>query len=233
VVNTDLIAKRRTWSSRLIFLGFALLLGSFFLTLSRGEWAIFLAYVAMITGFIIFTIGMSIHTRWVREPRCDQMLEKALKGLDNKFRLYSYVFPAEHVVLTPSNITVVEMRRVVGPVTNTGDRWSHRRGILQRLRFAAEEQVGNPTKDAQAAAAAMREYLRKNLPDVDANMIPIDPVIVFGNGATLTVTEPRVPVMTIKQVKDYMRRLGEARRLTPEQYGILAKFLDSALPEGA
>lgn len=231
LTNEKLIKTRSTWSGRFMMVGFGLIIVSAALSFLSAPTpaSILPAYAALFGGFIIFNIGAAASIKWRREPRADQVLEKALKGLDNKYRLYNFLLPAEHVLLMPTGIVVFQVRRLAGVISCVADKWSHRRSFLSRLRFAAEEQVGNPTKDVQQEMALLREFLDKNL-ETDDSDVPVEGMIVFSHpNVQLTVSNPSVPVFSPKEAKTYLRQAasGEAR-LSPETYNTLADLFGRA-----
>ncbi len=230
--NEKLIKGRSSWSQRLMLLGFGLILASAVITFLNPQAAAFIlpAYAALFGGFIVFNIGATAATKWRREPRADQALARALKGLDNRHILYNFLLPAEHVLLTPVGIDVFQVRRLPGVISVNGAKWSSKRGIAARLRFGAEEQVGDPTRDVEQDVTALRAYLEKNLPGKD---VPINPLILFSFPAVqLTITDPTVPVLTAKDAKTYVRQAtSQGKKLDTPTYVALADLFDSA--EGA
>ena len=230
--NEKLIKTRSAWSQRLMLLGFGLILASAAITFINPSATAFIlpAYGALFGGFIVFNIGASSATKWRREPRADQALAKALKGLDNRHILYNYLLPAEHVLLTTAGINVFQVRRLPGVIAVNGAKWSSKRSLMSRLRFGAEEQVGDPTRDVEQDVTAMRAYLEKNLPGKD---VPINPLILFSFPTVqLTMTDPTVPVLTAKDAKTYLRQAtSQGKKLDTPTYVALADLFDST--EGA
>ena len=208
--------------------GFGLILGSAVLTFLNPTEPTYIlpAYAALFGGFIIFNIGASSGSKWRLLPRPDQALAKALKGLDHRHRLYNYLMPVDHVLLTPAGLMLFQVRRLGGVISCNGSKWYHKKSLLSRLRFAAEEQVGDPTRDAQQAATLMRQFLDKNLDNAD--LVPINNLILFTHpNVQLTVTNPTVPVLTIKDAKDYVRKaVAEGTKLDQETYDVLADLFD-------
>jgi hypothetical protein len=229
ITNTKLVKSRSAWSSRFMLGGFALILGSAVLTFLNPEKVEYIlpAYGALIGGFIIFNIGASLASKWRREPRADQAIERALKGLDNRFRLYNFLLPVDHVLLTPTGLTVFQVRRLPGQISCTGDRWDHKRSLLSRLRFSAEEQVGNPTRDVQNDIKLLQNFLAAKLDDAD---VPIDGVILFSHpAANLTLNNPTLPVWTPKEAKLNLRQTASQRpKLHIDTYNELADLFDAA-----
>lgn len=229
VSNTKLIKNRTTWSGRLMLAGFGMIIGSAALTFLNPAEAQYIlpAYGLLFGGFIVFNIGASLASKWRRPPRPDQALERALKGIDNRHRLYNYLLPSEHVLLTPFGVTVFQVRRLPGEIACTGSLWTHKRSLWSRLRFAAEEQVGNPTRDVQNDIRLLREFIGRNVGDKD---VPIEGLILFAHPqVNLTLNEPDVPVLTPKEAKNHMRQaLAKQPRLKAESYHALADLFDAA-----
>src|SRR5207237_7516585 len=69
-----------------------------------------LSYVSLIVGTVVATIGGRMTERWLTEPRDDQRLERALKGLDKRYRLVNFYTPADHVLLTPTGLYVIVVK---------------------------------------------------------------------------------------------------------------------------
>lgn len=228
ISNEKLIKTRTTWSGRLMLAGFGLIAASAVLTFLNpaSPQYIIPAYAALFGGFIVFNIGASAGAKWRLLPRADQALAKTLKGLDHRHRLYNFLLPAEHVLLMPTGITVFQVRRLPGVISCSGDKWYHKKSILSRLRFAAEEQVGNPTRDVKADAALMREYLDKHLDDAD--VIPVEGVVFFSHPTVqLTLDEPTVPVVLAKDLKNYMRQaVAQGAKMDADTWDLLADLFD-------
>jgi hypothetical protein len=228
--NEKLIKTRTSWSSRLMLAGFGLILGSAVLTFLNPTNPSYIlpAYAALFGGFIVFNMGASSGAKWRLLPRPDQALARTLKGLDHRHRLYNYLLPAEHVLLTPTGLALFQVRRMAGVISCTGAKWYHKKSILSRLRFSAEEQVGDPTRDAQQDVVLMRQFLDKNLNNAD--LVPVNSLILFTHpNVQLTVTDPTIPVLTAKDAKDYIRReVAEGAKLDQDTYDVLADIFDEA-----
>jgi hypothetical protein len=230
--NEKLIKTRSDWSQRLMLLGFGLILASAVITFANPQAAAYIlpAYAALFGGFIVFNIGATSAAKWRNQPRADQALAKTLKGLDNRYILYNFLLPADHVLLTPVGINVFQVRRMPGVISVNGAKWSSKRSLASRLRFGADEQVGDPTRDVQQDVAALRDYLEKKLPDMD---VPIEPLILFSSPTVqLSITDPTVPVLTAKDAKTYVRQaIAQGNKLDTPTFVALADLFDSA--EGA
>jgi hypothetical protein len=82
ITNDKLIARQSKIARYATFGALAILLGS--LVTSFNTAYIVLAYGTLFVGMALAYVGSSLGYKWVKEPRADQALAKALKGFDNK-----------------------------------------------------------------------------------------------------------------------------------------------------
>jgi len=82
-----------------------------------------ISLACLLMGLLLSQIGLYHTKRWVQRPRPDEVLEKALKGLDNRFELYSFYLPAPHVLLGPPGLFVLRVQHQEGQITCQADRW--------------------------------------------------------------------------------------------------------------
>lgn len=230
ITDKELVESRAKVGRFFSLLGFVVLGASLFISWFRTE-QILLAWAAMLLGFLVINFGTYNLGKWGREPRADQLLEEALKGLDNRYRLYNYTLPAEHVLLTPAGLVVLETRRQEGAVQCQGDKWRYKRNLVGWLRIFVEESVGNPTRDARYSAAAIGRLIKPVASTAesagDTEPIPVEPLIVFlSPRAKLTANNPAVPVTTGKDLKKVIRNLVGTSKLPTDVYNQLMQALD-------
>ncbi len=233
ITDEQLVKSRARIGNYFFLLGFVLIGVSLFITWFRQE-QILLAFAALLLGFLLTNFGTYNMGKWGRVPntaqRADQLLEKELKGLDNRYRLYNYTLPVEHALPPPAGPVVLETRRQEGTIRCQGDKWQYKRNLVSWLRLFIEESVGNPTRDAVNSAAAMSRLIARGMTapeEGDTEAIPVEPVIVFLNPSVrLTVDNPTVPVITAKDLKKVIRNLVGKNKLPNEVYDQLAQTLD-------
>lgn len=195
---------------------------------SLQQFSVILVYACLLVGFILSNVGIYLANRWVRGPRADEILEKVLKGLDDRFHVYNYCLPASHVVVTPVGLIVLILKRQTGTISCNGDRWRHKLTFGRIVRFLTEEGVGNPSKEAVYDVALMERYLKKEVPE---EAIPVASLIVFTGDReklSLTVENPSTPVVQVSQLKEQVRELGRGRPLPSAVTRGLVRALDEA-----
>jgi hypothetical protein len=225
VTNTQLVESRGKWGKRLPWVGMAFLFGAVFMPFR--EELIPWSWPVMVFGFIVTNIGMFYFNRYVRPPLPPDILDKELKGLDNRYRLFNYLGPTDHVLITPTAILAITIRRMGGDIRCKGEKWSMTTGLLSKLRFFSEDQLGNPSYDLLRDMSKVRKLMEAGLPDVEGEKpVPVGGFVFFSNpDAKLTIEDPSVRVLNTKNMKDYLRKLATGERLSPARAEAIAKVL--------
>lgn len=182
--------------------------------------------VALVGGFVLATFGSYYTNRFAsrRWPgsrffeRPDEVLERNLKGFDDKYSLFLFSLPAAAYVLSgPNGVTLFAVRTDKGRVTVQGDKWREPFSIGRLLTAFGREGVGDPGRDLAEQQARIRQLLNSSGGQgegagVDPASIPVDGAAVFLNqDIVLDVSSPTVPVLKGDQLKDHIR--GRAKQL--------------------
>ena len=165
---------------------------------------LYLPFITLFVGFLLSTVGIYYTNHWGRSPRPDQMIDNSLKGLGRQFKIYHYVLPPSHLLLTPGGPVVLISRMEGGVYTARGDKWSQRFTIGRVLRFMGQEGLGNPTKEAAYQVEQVRRFVSKNAPELGD--VPIRAAVVFmAENVLLDVEETGVPVVRAAKLKGLVR----------------------------
>jgi hypothetical protein len=201
--NEKLIKQRSTIARYTTFGGLGLLLAS--LVTSFTSDYIGLAYAALLIGFICAIIGSTLANRWIKLPRAEQVLEKSLKGLDNRNHLYNYFPPTPHIMIMPTGLLVFKTKIVDGTVTCRNGKWGRPWKWTRLIGGMGQEPLGDPIAELQLDLSKLREWLSAKIED--AALIPIDGYVVFTDPRTVvTVDDKDLPVVPPDELKDTLRK---------------------------
>jgi hypothetical protein len=222
--NEKLIARQSKFARYATFSGLAILIGSLVISLTN-EPMMLLAYVLLLIGFGLAYVGAILANKWVKEPRADNALTKALKGLDNKFHLYNYLLPANHVLLTPTGLVVFKVKPNDGRITVQGDKWTSPFRLSRLFGGMGQEPIGNPSLDLGNDIEKTKKLLAGKFEG--AADVPIDGYVVFSDPkAELIIENPTVPVVRMPDLKDALRKAKRTRVLAPKLLEDLSNILD-------
>jgi hypothetical protein len=178
--------------------GLVLLLVSVLLPLFLPKAANF-SFVLMVVGLGTAMVGIFYANRWVRKPRPEERLDKALKGLADSYHLFHYPsFPPDHLLLTPNGVVILETISLAGSFSYKQGRWREAMTIGRALRSIVEEHVGDPIKSALRTEQTLRERLGK----VVEGTVPIKPVVVFAHpAAELDIEKAPILILPAEKLK--------------------------------
>ncbi len=222
--NDKLIERQSKIARYATFGGLAVLLASL-VTSFTGNFPIIVAYGLLVVGFVLAYVGAMLANKWIKEPRADAALAKALKGFDNKYHLYNYLLPANHVLLAPSGLILFKVKPNDGNIAVQGAKWQTPFRWSRLFGGMGQEPLGDPAADLRADIEKIRKLLVDKVEN--AGMVPIDGYVVFTDPkANLTVDNPPVPVVTVQDLKDTLRKSKRGPMLPPKLLDDLQKALD-------
>ena len=204
--------------------GLILLLASVAIPLFLPKWSGFTS-VIMIIGALGAMVGIYFANRWVRKPRPEESLDKALKSFDDHYRIYHYPksLPCDHILLTPTGLIAFEVVNLSGLFTYRNGRWKEGMTIGRALRYIVEERVGDPVTFAQAMIDELKNRLQKELGG--EALAPIKALTVFTHpAAELELEGAAVPACKIEKLRKQASIQGE--RLAPETYDKISSYLE-------
>ncbi len=220
VTNEDLIKKKASMVRNVLTAGFILMAMAAGMAFFQSYIAY--AYVCLLVSLPMVSWSARGANRWLQSPRPDQVLAKALKGLDRSYQLYSYTLPIEHALLCPKGLFALHVKTTRGSITCRGGRWRRKFELSHLWGWLTDEGLGNPGKQAQAAARKLSEFVAAQLPEAQ---VSVQPLVVFVDPAVkLEVSEPTVPAMLVGNLKAHLRDVTIS--LAPSTLKDLGKLLD-------
>jgi hypothetical protein len=182
--------------------------------------SVVLPFLVLPVAYIVMIFAIRMSNLWVRQPRPENAIEAGAKGLGNKAVLYNYFhFPARHVIISPVGVFAIITRFQDGSYSVNGRKWTTNKSAAGRLlSIFRMDAMGDPTAEAERAAAHVKSLIEPIAPDV-----PVQPLIVFVDPrARLEVTDPEVPVLfadskTEPTLKTYLRDIAREKRPTLTQ----------------
>jgi hypothetical protein len=195
-----------------------------------------ISFAALPLGFIFASFGSYFINRFARRrwpgiktiARPDEVLERSMKGFDDKYAYFAWSLPASHVLVGPSGLLVLAVRSDRGKVAVHGDRWREPFSIGRFFTVFAREGVGNPALELEDQIRKLRALIEQApLPQGEkAANIPIEPVAVFLNPEMqITLENPSVAVLRADQLKDYVRRRAKEVKVSPAAMRVVTEYL--------
>ncbi|RME44881.1 MAG: hypothetical protein D6791_12120, partial [Chloroflexi bacterium] len=192
--------------------------------LLNGGW-VTASMLCLLVGFILGQLGNQNMRRFMRSPRSDQVVARALKGFDDRNKLYVWATPVDLVFAGPAGVYTITTRDLDGEITIANDRV--RQPFRWRRFFAfGQEPGGQPALEAQQMAEKLRRWLAEKLgPDAQ---FEVKPLVVFTNDkARLQVQSASAPVVHHKNLKQHLRKELRNQRINKDVLTAIIEQLDS------
>jgi hypothetical protein len=220
--NERLIRRNSFIGTATTVLGIALMVGAIILALTRQE-LFNLTLMVSFGGLILSQIGNTQRSRWGKHPRMDEVLDEALKGLDERYALFHYLLAASHALVTPSGVFALCTTAIEGDISYQGGKWWRerpaRRGGAPRRQTLSEP--GSQTSgEAERLGKSLRRRLgRDDVPQPEA-------ILVFVHlNAQVSAEEAPFRTVHIKKLKSHLRSLPKAKTLSSDDVHTLAEAL--------
>lgn len=217
VLSNEKVIKRNTQIGKYASIAALLILaGGMVVSFTMQEQA-FIAFGALMVGFILSQFGIYFGNRFGRRPRVDERITAALKGLTKDYTLYHYLAPVNHLLVGPAGVWILEPYHQRGTITYEKNRWRQKGGglMLGYLKIFAQEGLGRPDLEVQADLDALSNALKKSLgddlPPLNASLLFFDP------RAEIQADKAPHPTLKIDQLKDFLRKRAKENPLPPEQ----------------
>ena len=228
IVRNDALVRRNARIAQITMLGGLLVLGGGMFISFRMPEQFGLSLAALMIGFALSQVGIYFSNRWGRRPRPDELLNQALKGLDNKYSIYHYTAPVSHLLVGPSGIWVLMPRHQRGKITYAKGRW-HQKGGNLYLKIFAQESLGRPDLEVMSEIENLQNFFKKNLPE-DTKLPEIQAALVFTNPkAEVDIPEdenPPAATILLGKLKEIVRKPTKGKTLSVEKVRQIRQLLE-------
>ena len=204
--------------------GLLLLLASVVIPLFVASWAGF-SWILMVVGLGMAMVGIYYANRWVRKPRPEESLDKALKSFDDHYHIYHYPssFPCDHILLSPTGLVALEVVNLSGSFFYRNGHWKEAMTIGRALRYIVEERVDDPVTFSQAMVEELDRRIEKEFNG--EVVVPVKALTVFTHPATeLEIEGVSIPACKLDKLRKQATIVSE--KLDAEPYEKLSSFLE-------
>jgi hypothetical protein len=225
--NTKLITRNNKIGRYTTFASLAVLGVGLYISFTAPE-AFSWSLGALVIGFLLSQVGLTYSSKFGKSPRPDESLTQALKGLEDKFTLYHYESPTNHLLVGPAGVWVLLPYFQAGTIRYNAakNRWTQKGGNFF-LKAFGQESLGRPDTEIQYGINETRKFLEKQLPGTE--LPEIRAALLFFNEKTeLAVEGAPYPAIKADKAKEFFRKRVKDMGIAPD---LLAQIL-AVLPPG-
>jgi hypothetical protein len=161
--------------------------------------------IAFFAGIALSQIGILYTNQFGRSPRPDQQIDKALKGLDDRYTIYHYQSPVSHLLVGPAGVWILFPYFQKGKISyneNKG-RWKRIGGNFY-MKLFGQDNIGNPAQEINIS----RKRLKKDLIKIPEFELPeIKSALIFTHPNTeVEAGNAPIPTLHALQLKKFIRK---------------------------
>lgn len=231
-VNESVVKRNGRIAAIALFGGLGVLVVGMVFSFSPGEdqgTSFTVSMVALLLGFLLSQVGIFYLNRYGRKPRPFEILTGALKGMDNRYRMFNYYRPASHLLVGPSGVWILLPQYQSGTIYYSKGRWRQKWGgpLAMYMRIFAQEGLGRPESEAVMERENVEKFLSSLFPDAES--IPVFTALVFTHPrVNLDIPEDlEAPAFSVKaeKLKELVRKKGKGKALSQEKVEIIRRAI--------
>jgi len=233
IVDDKKVKKYRKIGSYFLWATFALLIIGMALTFNQDIINTYIGFYfgALFLALLSSQVGMFLTNRYGGNPRQDEVLNAALKGLDDRHSIYHFNTGVSHLLVGPSGINVVIPYFQGGTITydETKNRWKQA-GVKPFMKTFGRDNLGRPDIDVRDNISDATKFLTKKL---GADLpVQVNAILVFTNEKA-TVQAPNAPIPTVSadKLKDLIRRKIKEEKVQDDVIEKITTVLPVAIVE--
>jgi hypothetical protein len=223
ITNERLIQRNARIGQISSITGLLVLAGGMYISFTQQE-LFLVSLVALLVGFGLSQIGIYFGNRWGRRPRPDEMLDAALKGLDDRYSLFHYTKATSHLLIGPAGIWVLMPRHQKGTITydeNKG-RWRQKGGNWY-LKIFAQESLGRPDLEMGAEIHSITRYLEDRMPEEEVPEVQAA-LILTNEDTEVAADNAPAPTLPVRKLKDFIRKTAKGKPVSLDRVKEISKL---------
>ncbi|NTW43037.1 MAG: hypothetical protein HGB14_01080 [Anaerolineaceae bacterium] len=179
----------------------------------------------MIVGVFISSVGSHLTSRYGRSPRPDELLDKAFKGLDDKFSILHYKSSIAHLMIGPAGLWSLIPSYVDGVISyNKYKKMWVRKGGSFINKFLSREAFGRPDKELIQNQKDLQKILKSIGYD---DKVVLKCAVILLNKNTIVEendNESEILILPFEKAKEKFRKLSKAQiEIPPELINALSE----------
>jgi hypothetical protein len=228
-INNKLIDRNKKIAQLTLYFSLALLALGFIWTIRNPEPSkAIVGYLILVPSYILVQVSIYLANRWGKSPRPDEIVSQSLKGLDDKYSLYTYSTGVPNLLIGPIGIWIINSYHHSGEISyDLGKgKYIQKGGPNFLSKYFSQEGLPNITKNSKSLKANLISYFSKN----KIQLVEEPQVINIFSSENVVLNTKNAPEVALKseKLKDFIRKTAKNNKNTSENYESIKEKLPSA-----
>lgn len=207
-VNQKLISRNKKISQIVLYIAIGLIILGIILTFSNPKSAQnLIVYLILIPAYLLMQINIWMSNKWGKSPGLDEIITRALKGLDNRYSLYHYTTAVDHLLIGPMGVIIIKPYHQYGDISYNKDKkkFIQKGGGNLLTKFLSQDSLPDILRESKNDIEDLEKYFKR----VRVLNFPEPRVVNIFYHAKVKLDVHNAPEMTMRddKLKDYIRQL--------------------------
>ncbi len=178
----------------------------------------------MIVGVLLSSVSSYFTTRFGKSPRPDELINKSLKGLDDRFQIFHYRSSIPHLLSGPAGVWSIIPTFVDGEIIfdEKKGNWIHKRNsILNRV--LQKEYFPNPLSEYKHHHKEFEKIISSLNKNNNSPELKVLVLLLHKNASISGISEKdNILILASEKIKDRFRKMSKLENKTNE----ISSFLE-------
>ena len=230
VIDEKMVARNKKLSSIFRWASFIIMLAGLFIVFQpevvNNPTLTTVVFAIIIVGFLLSSISNFLGSRFGRSPRPDELIDKSLKGLDDRFSIYHYELPIPHLLVGPGGVWSIIPSYVDGEIEfNQKKKIWVRKGGSVLNKFLARETLGRPDKEFATHQKDLDQFIKQNNLNFNLSLNKVV-VLMHKNAAVGEQVDSEIQVLPADKLKYKLRKQSKENQLPIEDLNKLKETIE-------
>jgi len=225
-INRKLIRRNKFISQLTLYLAIGFIVTGLLLSFANlDNSTVFLSYLVLLPAYIFMQINVFMAHKWGKNPRLDEIVTNALKGLDQNYVLYHYTTGVPHLLIGPAGIWLIKPYHQYGEISYDPNKkkYAQKGGGNFLTKFLSLDGVPDIDRETRNEISDFIKYMEamgvKTFPEPNAVNV------FYHKDATLQTRNAPHLVTRIDKLKDVIRQTARKKPISEDMRRKIVKIL--------
>lgn len=228
-INKKIISRNKKLSQITLYISLGLLILGFIWTIRNSDPSdTTIGYLILIPAYLLVQISIYLANRWGKSPRPDEIVHQSLKGLDDKYSLYSFTTGVPYLLIGPMGIWIINPYYQKGTIYFDSKKNQYKQEDGPRLigKYFGQEGIPNISLEIKRLERQLEKYFDDN--SIVSEIKPI--VINLFYSDEVSINKENAPDICLKasKIKDFLRKSVKKNKVSDDEISDLRARLPDA-----
>jgi len=228
-INNKTISRNKKLAQITLYISLGLLILGFIWTIRNSEPSdTTIGYLILVPAFLLVQISIYLANRWGKSPRPDEIVFQSLKGLDNKYSLYSFTTSVPFLLVGPMGVWIINPYNHKGTITFDIKKNQYKQEGGPRLigKYFGQEGLPNISMEVKRLEGRLKKFFDEN--SIVSEIHPVVINLFFSDEVAIKTNDAPDICLKAGKLKSFLRKHVKKNKFSEEEISALQAKLPPA-----